>query len=116
MTDKYFSRFYRGFTLEQTENGWIIKNCPDRTVAGPLTQGPYSNYLIAQHVVDHIHDADKKYNSSTNFIGSSYQTVPNDHNEFDNNNTDIRDIGIGEVISYLIPIIPFIYLLFYLFT
>lgn len=54
MTTSYFSRYYRGFLLQQTDTGWIIVNAPSRTPAGPLSPGPYSTYGIAEHVVDRI--------------------------------------------------------------
>lgn len=54
MTGAYFSRYYKGFLLQQTDKGWIIVNAPTRTPAGPLSPGPYSTYGIAEHVVDRI--------------------------------------------------------------
>ena len=54
MNGAYFSRYYKGFLLQQTDKGWIIVNAPTRTPAGPLSPGPYSTYGIAEHVVDRI--------------------------------------------------------------
>lgn len=54
MNDAYFSRYYKGFLLKQTDKGWVIVNAPTRTPAGPLSPGPYSTYGIAEHVVDRI--------------------------------------------------------------
>lgn len=67
---QYYSKYYKGFTLQQTSGGWIILNCPNRTAAGPISQGPYGTWMIAAHVVDQIIDADKRYNSSGS-LGSS---------------------------------------------
>ena len=54
MNGAYFSRYYKGFLLQQTDKGWVIVNAPTRTPAGPLSPGPYSTYGIAEHVVDRI--------------------------------------------------------------
>lgn len=56
MSDKYFSRVYRGWTLQQTDRGWIIVNAPNRDKSGPISPGPYSTFGIAEHVVDRIMD------------------------------------------------------------
>lgn len=50
----FFSRFYRGFTCQQTERGWIILNWPNRAPSGPLNQGPFGTYEIACHQIDRL--------------------------------------------------------------
>jgi hypothetical protein len=37
----YFSKFHRGFTVQQVENGWIILNFPNWATYGPVNQGPF---------------------------------------------------------------------------
>lgn len=58
-----FSRVYRGWTLRQTDRGWIIVNAPNRDKAGPISPGPYGTYAIAEHVVDRI--VDNSYDSQS---------------------------------------------------
>ena len=50
----YFSRVYRGFTLQQVERGWEIINAPTWGRSGPISPGPYATVGIAEHVVDQI--------------------------------------------------------------
>lgn len=57
MSDKYFSRTYRGFLMQQTDTGWIVPQLPNWS-NGPVPQGPFSTYGIAQHVIDRVLDND----------------------------------------------------------
>ena len=50
----YFSKFYRGFTVQQTDHGWVILNFPSWATYGPVNQGPFSTYQIACHQVDRL--------------------------------------------------------------
>lgn len=61
MTDRYFSRYYRGFLLEQTDKGWIIHLQPTRTASGVISPGPYGTMWIARHVVDQIIDEEERH-------------------------------------------------------
>lgn len=57
MGDRYFSRTYRGFLLQQTDRGWIVPQLPNWS-NGPVPQGPFSTYGIAEHVIDRVLDND----------------------------------------------------------
>ncbi len=50
----FFSSVYRGFILQQTEQGWIIVNFPDWSRAGPMPQGPFETEYIARKQVDRL--------------------------------------------------------------
>lgn len=78
MSDKYFSRVYRGWTLQQTDRGWIIINAPNRDRAGPISPGPYSTFGIAEHVVDRIMD-------------NSYGPKDNPRNQYSSNRNESND-------------------------
>lgn len=53
MKDQYFSKIYRGFLVQQTSNGWEVPQLPTWS-KGPVSQGPYSTYQIACHVLDRV--------------------------------------------------------------
>lgn len=57
MSEYYFSRVYRGYTIQQCSTGWNIVNAPTWTRSGPLSPGPYSTVGIAEHVIDQIMDS-----------------------------------------------------------
>ena len=50
----YFSKFYRGFTVQQTDHGWVILNFPNRASYGPVNQGPFGTYQIACMQIDRL--------------------------------------------------------------
>ena len=52
-----FSKCYRGFTVQQTEQGWVILNFPNWASYGPVNQGPFSTYQIACMQVDRVLNA-----------------------------------------------------------
>lgn len=52
--NRYFSKFYRGFTIQQTDDGWVILNLPSWASYGPVNQGPFGTYQIACHQVDRL--------------------------------------------------------------
>lgn len=52
---QYFSKIYRGFLVEQTDRGWVVPQLPNWS-NGPVSQGPYSTYGIACHVLDRVLD------------------------------------------------------------
>lgn len=55
-----FSRFYKGFTVQQTEKGWFIMNFPNWSSFGPtINPGPHSTYQIAFHQIDILIQAGK---------------------------------------------------------
>lgn len=70
----HFSRVYNGFTLQQTDRGWIILNAPNRDRAGPISAGPYATYAIAERVVDRI-------------IDNSYRSTNNNSSDYSSNNS-----------------------------
>ena len=49
----YMSKVYRGFLMQQTEKGWVVPQLPNWHF-GPVNQGPFSTYAIAEHVIDRI--------------------------------------------------------------
>lgn len=53
-TGHFFSKFHRGFTVQQTEQGWIILNWPDWAPYGPVNQGPFGTYDIACMQIDRL--------------------------------------------------------------
>lgn len=71
-----FSRVYRGWTLRQTDRGWIIVNAPNRDKAGPISPGPYGTYAIAEHVVDRI--MDNSYGSQSGENNHLFPSVKDD--------------------------------------
>jgi hypothetical protein len=50
----YFSKFHRGFTVQQVENGWVILNFPNWATYGPVNQGPFGTYQIACMQIDRL--------------------------------------------------------------
>jgi hypothetical protein len=56
MTDsrRYFSKFYRGFTVQQVDNGWIILNFPNWASYGPVNQGPFGTFQLACYQIDRL--------------------------------------------------------------
>jgi hypothetical protein len=50
----YFSKFHRGFTVQQVETGWIILNFPNWATYGPVNQGPFGTYQIACMQIDRL--------------------------------------------------------------
>lgn len=53
MSDKYFSKVYRGFLIQQTDKGYIVPMLPNWS-KGPVPQGPFSTFGIAEHVIDRV--------------------------------------------------------------
>lgn len=51
---RYFSKFYRGFTVQQTDHGWVILNFPNWATYGPVNQGPFGTFNIACMQVDRL--------------------------------------------------------------
>jgi hypothetical protein len=51
---RYFSKFYRGFTVQQVENGWVILNFPNWASYGPVNQGPFGTYQLACYQIDRL--------------------------------------------------------------
>jgi hypothetical protein len=51
--DRYFSKIYRNFLILQTDRGWVIPQLPNWS-NGPVSQGPYSTYQIACHIIDRV--------------------------------------------------------------
>lgn len=56
MNDQFYSKFYKGFLVQQTDRGWIIPLLPERTQGGLISPGPYSTYQIACNVVNRVVD------------------------------------------------------------
>lgn len=52
--DKYYSKTYKGFLIQQSEKGWDIPMLPNWASFGPVSKPPYGTYQIACHVVDLI--------------------------------------------------------------
>lgn len=59
---QYFSKIYRGFLVEQTDRGWVVPQLPNWS-NGPVSQGPYSTYQIACHVLDRVLDNSQRETS-----------------------------------------------------
>jgi hypothetical protein len=53
-SNRYFSQFYRGFTVQQTDKGWVILNFPNRAPYGTANQGPFSTAQIACMQIDRL--------------------------------------------------------------
>lgn len=51
---KYYSVYYRGFLIEQTEKGWQIALLPIRSDRNVISRPPYSTVQIAKHIVDRL--------------------------------------------------------------
>jgi hypothetical protein len=51
---RYFSKFHRGFTVQQVENGWVILNFPNWASYGPVNQGPFGTYQLACYQIDRL--------------------------------------------------------------
>lgn len=73
MNRHYFSKTYRGYTLQQTDRGWIIINSPNWCHSGPVTQGPFATDGIARHVVDNFLDDPRERYRSQNRTSSEFQ-------------------------------------------
>jgi hypothetical protein len=54
---RFYSLFYKGFTMQQTEDGWYIRNFPDWCSFGPIKHGPYPTSQIAQIQIDRLLNA-----------------------------------------------------------
>lgn len=80
MTDRYFSRYYRGFLLEQTDKGWMIHLQPTRTASGVISPGPYGTMWIARHVVDQIIDEEERH-ARNNAQSGKIQMDESDENQ-----------------------------------
>ena len=65
MGDRYFSRTYRGFLIQQTDRGWIVPMLPNWS-NGPVSQGPFSTFGIAEHVIDRVLDNDLRSQQQQN--------------------------------------------------
>jgi hypothetical protein len=59
-SNHYYSLFYRGFTTQQTDRGWVILNFPNWASYGPVDQGPFSTYGIACQQIDRLLNSQKK--------------------------------------------------------
>lgn len=56
MGTRSYSKTYRGFLIQQNEQGrWIVPMLPTWS-NGPVSQGPFSTYGIAEHVIDRVLD------------------------------------------------------------
>jgi hypothetical protein len=53
MSDKYFSKVYRGFLIQQTSKGYVVPMLPNWS-KGPVPQGPFSTFGIAEHIIDRV--------------------------------------------------------------
>lgn len=62
---QYYSRTYRGFLIEQTARGWVVPQLPNWS-NGPVSQGPFSTYGIAEHVIDRVLDNDLRSHQQKN--------------------------------------------------
>ncbi len=60
---QYYSKMYRGFLVQQTDRGWVVPQMPSWS-NGPVSQGPYSTYQIACHVLDRCIDNQESKTSS----------------------------------------------------
>jgi hypothetical protein len=56
-SNRYFSRCYRGFTVQQTDYGWVILNFPSWAAYGPVNQGPFGTYQIVCMQIDRVQHA-----------------------------------------------------------
>ncbi|MFM8441913.1 MAG: hypothetical protein ACKN9W_01060 [Methylococcus sp.] len=56
----YVSQFYRAFTVQQTDRGWVIINFPTWTPWGPVDPAPYPTYEIACMQIDRLLNAPGK--------------------------------------------------------
>lgn len=54
MSNRHFSRFYKGFLVHQTDVGWYIHNFPDWCKLGPMQCGPFVTYDIAYNTIDRL--------------------------------------------------------------
>lgn len=54
MNNQFFSKFYNGFLVQQTNEGWVIPLLPERTQGARLSPGPYSTYQIACNVINRV--------------------------------------------------------------
>lgn len=80
---QYFSKVYRGFLIEQTDRGWVVPQLPNWS-NGPVSQGPYSTYQIACHVLDRVLDnsqretqkSERKEDRPTQSFSSPVETGP----------------------------------------
>lgn len=52
----FYSKYYRGFTVQQTEHGWVILNWPDWASYGPVNQGPFGTFQIACIQIDRLNN------------------------------------------------------------
>ncbi len=111
MSDKYFSRVYRGWTLQQTDRGWIIVNAPNRDKSGPISPGPYSTFGIAEHVVDRI--MDNSYGPNDNPRNQNREK----HEErrtssYESSSIFDEDLGDGVTLTGIISLIIFLLIVF----
>ena len=53
-SNAYLSEYYKGFLIQQTDQGWIVVNLPIRTKFGHVSPGPFSTPGIAKHVIDRV--------------------------------------------------------------
>ena len=58
-SSRYFSKFYRGFTVQQTEQGWVILNFPNWASYGPVNQGPFGTFQLAYYQIDRLLSAQR---------------------------------------------------------
>lgn len=55
MNSQYFSKFYRGYVIEQDQNyNWYIKNFPNWVNFGFISAGPWPNFGVACHQVNRL--------------------------------------------------------------
>lgn len=77
---QYFSRTYRGLLIQQTDQGWVVPQLPNWS-KGPVSQGPYSTYAIAEHVIDRVLDTSERENSYKKTQSSTYTPVESNSDE-----------------------------------
>lgn len=79
MKDQYFSKIYRGFLVQQTSTGWVVPQLPTWS-KGPVSQGPYSTYQIACHVLDRVlEEQDRGLNAQNNTSKPSTQEAETEY-------------------------------------
>jgi hypothetical protein len=99
MKDQYFSKIYRGFLVQQTSTGWVVPQLPTWS-KGPVSQGPYSTYQIACHVLDRVlEEQDRGLSSQSNASKPSTKEVETEYSS--------SGMTKNQAIIYLILIVLF---------
>jgi hypothetical protein len=85
MASPYFSKYYKGFLLQDGPRGVTIVNAPNWVSSGSLTPGPYSGFIVAENVVDRMILHDPQANIAKSRLKSEsvqdYQPVYNSNIE-----------------------------------